>query len=213
VAPDGLAVRTPPIVAILRGIRPGEVAAIAQALLAAGIRIMEVPQNAAGAHASLAELVSAAGEQALVGAGTILDAAAVDAAAGAGARFVVAPNTRPDVIERALALGVEPMPGVLTPTEAFAALAAGARDLKLFPAAAAGLPHLAALGEVLPPQCRVWAVGGVGSHNLGEWLAAGARGVAVGSALYRPGRAPDEVRSRAAALVASFERAAGAAPA
>jgi 2-dehydro-3-deoxyphosphogalactonate aldolase len=98
------------------------------------------------------------------------------------------------------------MPGVLTPTEAFTALRAGARHLKLFPATSAGPRHLAALGEVLPPDARVWAVGGVAADNLGEWLAAGACGVAVGSALYRPGRSPGEIRDRAAALVAAWQR-------
>ncbi len=207
---DDLAAYPPPIIAILRGIRPAEVAPAARALFAAGIRLAEVPLNAPDALSALAELAAAAPGDALVGAGTVLDVRAVDAAAQAGARFVVAPNANPAVIARALALGLAPVPGVLTPTEAFAALAAGARDLKLFPAASAGPPHLAALREVLPPDCRVWAVGGVTAWNLADWLAAGAFGAAAGGAVYRPGRAPDEIHERAAALVAGWHAAGGA---
>lgn len=204
VAANGLAAQAPPIVAILRGVRPQEVVAVGRALTRAGIRIVEVPLNSPDALRSIENLAGALGDGALVGAGTVLTAADVDDVARAGARFTVAPNTDPAVIERALAHGLDAMPGVLTPTEAFAALAAGARHLKLFPAAAAGTGHLRALGEVLPAGCRVWAVGGVSADNLGQWRAAGAFGVAVGSALYRPGREPGDIYERAETLVASW---------
>lgn len=199
-----VAANVPPLVAILRGIRPAEVAGVTAALTRAGIRIIEVPQNAPDALASLRELAAAAGEDVLVGAGTVLEPSAVDDVAGAGARFIVAPNTDLAVIARALACGLDPLPGVMTPSEAFAALGAGARHLKLFPAASLGPGYLRALGEVLPGAARVWAVGGVSTENLGGWLDAGAFGAALGSALYRPGRGPEDVHHRAAALVARW---------
>lgn len=203
-AVPGLETFSPPIVAILRGVQPREAADVGGALIDAGIRIVEVPLNSPQALQSIERLAAAIGDGALVGAGTVLDTAAVDDVVRAGARFIVAPNTDPRVVARALERELEAMPGALTPTEAFAALSAGARHLKLFPAASAGPGHLRALAEVLPADCRVWAVGGVNIDNLGEWRSAGAFGIAAGGALYKPGRAPDDIYKRAEALVTGW---------
>ena len=131
----------------------------------------------------------------------------VDAVATAGGRLIVTPNTNPAVISRALERGLHPMPGFLSPSEAFAAIAAGARDLKLFPARTSGAGHLAAVREVLPSQVRVWAVGGIDATNLGGWLASGAVGVGVGGSLYRPGATPETVAAHARELVAAWHAA------
>ena len=191
----------PPLIAILRGITPDEAPAVGAALLDAGISLMEVPLNSPDPFTSIARLQAEFGDRVLVGAGTVLDVAAVDRLAGTGARLLVTPNTNPAVIARALGHHLETIPGVLTPTEAFAAVAAGARRLKVFPAFVQGPRYLGALAEVLPRQVRLWAVGGVDAGNIGEWLAAGAEGVAIASGLYRAGLAPAEVRERALRLV------------
>jgi 2-dehydro-3-deoxyphosphogalactonate aldolase len=137
----------------------------------------------------------------LIGAGTVLDLAAVERLAETGAGLLVAPNTDARIIARGIELGLEVVPGVFTPSEAFAAIEAGARRLKLFPAFSAGPAHLMALREVLPEGTGIWAVGGVEPGNARDWLNAGAEGVALGGALYRPGLQPAEVRRRACALV------------
>ncbi len=194
----------PPVIAILRGVRPGEVVEIGAALIEAGIRMIEVPLNSPDPFASIAALQQAFGGRASIGAGTVLDIAAVDRLAETGASLLVAPNTDPAVIERAIGLGLEAMPGFLTPSEAFAATAAGARKLKLFPAFTHGPAHLTALREVLPPDAGVWAVGGIDAGNLRGWLAAGAEGVALGSALYRPGYTSGQVRASAEQIIAAI---------
>jgi 2-dehydro-3-deoxyphosphogalactonate aldolase len=194
----------PAIVAILRGVRPDEVVEIGEALVDAGIRIIEVPLNSPQPLASIERLAARIGSRALVGAGTVLDASSVDAVATAGGRLIVAPNTELAVIARALELGVDVLPGVMTPTEAFVAIAAGARHLKLFPGGSTGPAHLHAMKEVLPAECRLWAVGGTNAASLHEWLAAGAVGIGVGSALYQRGAPVEAVRSRAVELVATW---------
>lgn len=191
----------PPIVAILRGVKSDEAVAIAAALIDAGVRIIETPLNSPDPFSSIAAMQTAFGDRALIGAGTVLDEAAVDALAATGARLMVSPDTRCEVIERGLAKSLEVMPGVLTPSEAFTAIRAGARRLKLFPATAQGQAYLTALREVLPSDVGVWAVGGVSPANFGSWLEAGAEGVGVGGAVYRPGDEPDAVAARARALV------------
>jgi 2-dehydro-3-deoxyphosphogalactonate aldolase len=197
--------RSPPIVAILRGVRPTEVVDIAGALADAGIRILEVPLNSPDALSSIERLAGSADGRMLIGAGTVLTAAAVDDVAAAGATFVVSPNTDPSVIARTLERGLESMPGVMTPTEAMAATAAGARHLKLFPASTTGAGHIRALQDVLPEHSRVWAVGGVGAANLSRWIESGAYGVGVGGSLYRPGRNAAEVRITAGELVRAWQ--------
>lgn len=199
-----LATGTPPVVAILRGIRPDEAVAVGEALVGAGIRLIEVPLNSPEPLSSITELQRAFGHEALIGAGTVLTAEAVDAVCDTGARLIVTPNTDPAVIARAVARNAEVMPGFVTPSEAFAAVAAGARRLKLFPAGSLGMRHLKAIREVLPAAVGVWAVGGVSANNAAAWRAAGAQGIAAGGNLYRPGKSVAEVGETARQLVAAL---------
>jgi 2-dehydro-3-deoxyphosphogalactonate aldolase len=202
---DILAQGAPPVVAILRGVKPDEVVAIGEALVDAGIRLIEVPLNSPDPFDGIRLLVDAVGDRALCGAGTVLTPEDVESVREAGGRLIVTPNTNPAVIARAVALGMEPMPGFATPTEAFAAYAAGARRLKLFPAAGFGTGYLKAIREVLPRDARTWAVGGTGAANFAEWRAAGAEGIGVGGALYRPGDDAATVGARAVALTAVWK--------
>jgi len=199
-----LAAGAPPAIAILRGVKPAEAVPVGAALVEAGVWMIEVPLNSPDPFASIAALQAEFGDHTLIGAGTVLDVAAVDRLAGTGAGLLVAPNIDTRVIARGVALGLDVLPGFFTPSEAFAAVEAGARRLKLFPALSAGPPHLKAVREVLPPDSGIWAVGGVDVTNAREWLDAGAEGVALGGALYRPGLEPAEIRRRAQALVAAL---------
>jgi 2-dehydro-3-deoxyphosphogalactonate aldolase len=194
----------PPVVAILRGVTPGEVVGIGAELVREGIRMIEVPLNSPDPFASIAALQDAFGDRVLIGAGTVLDRASVDRLAATGAKLLVAPNTDPVVIAHGIARGLEVMPGFLTPSEAFAAVAAGARRLKLFPAFAQGPAYVSAIRDVLPPDAGVWAVGGVDAGNIKDWLAAGAQGVALGGSLYRPGRSAADVRARTQDIMAAL---------
>lgn len=198
-----LADGTPPIVAILRGIHPDEAVAVGEALIAAGIRLIEVPLNSPEPLSSISKLQAAFGRQALIGAGTVLSPGNVDSVVETGAMLIVTPNTDPLVIEHAVRCGAIPMPGFMSPTEAFAAIAAGAKRLKLFPAGSLGMDHLKAIRDVLPAQVGVWAVGGVSVNNAAQWLSAGAEGIAAGGNLYRPGRSAAEVGQKARELVAA----------
>ena len=192
------------LTAILRGIRPHEIIDVAAALLERGVHAIEVPLNSPEPLDSIQRLAAAFGERCLCGAGTVLQVAQVDQVHAAGGRLLVAPNTDPAVIARALALGMVPMPGVASATEAFAAIAAGARELKLFPASSYGPGHLRALRAVLPPQVRMHAVGGVDEPNAGQWLEAGVDGFGLGGNLYRPGMSAAEVGARADAFLAAL---------
>ena len=194
----------PPIVAILRGVKPTEILDIAAALVAAGIQGIEVPLNSPDPLASIGKLCDAFGDQALCGAGTVLSAQAVDDVAGVGGKLIVTPNTDPEVIARAVELNLTAMPGFATPSEAFAAVKAGAKALKLFPAGTFGPGHIKAIKDVLPKDIAVYAVGGVGAANLDVWKAAGVAGIGVGGELYKPGYTAAEVGERAAALVAAW---------
>ncbi len=202
---------TPSVVAILRGVRPAEVVDIAAALYEAGVRAIEVPLNSPDPLESIARLCAEWGERCLCGAGTVLDPMQVSEVAAAGGKLIVTPNTDPSVIERAGVLGLTVMPGFATATDAFAALKAGARALKLFPAATYGPGHLKALKSVLPKDILVYAVGGAGIDNLAAWLAAGAAGFGVGGEFYRPGDSAQAVGERAHAFMAALARAQGAA--
>lgn len=193
-----------PLVAILRGVTPDSVCAIADALCAAGIRIVEVPLNSPQPLDSIARLQSRQ-DRLVIGAGTVTHVAEVEAVVAAGGQIIVAPNMDPAVIGRALALGATPLPGVATATEAFAAVAAGARVLKLFPAASHGAGHLKALRAVLPGDVVMMPVGGVGPDDMAGWWAAGAGGFGLGSELYRPGMTADDVGARAARAVAVLQ--------
>jgi 2-dehydro-3-deoxyphosphogalactonate aldolase len=202
-----LATGAPPIVAILRGLTPGEAVPITSALVAAGIRLIEVPLNSPDPFTSIAAMQAAFGDRALIGAGTVLDMASVDRLATTDAKLMVTPNTDPEVIAHGISAGLEVMPGFLTASEAFAAIGAGARHLKLFPASAMTPAYLKALREVIDRTVGLWAVGGTDATNLAAWLSAGAAGLGVGGALYRPGDAATVVAARAATLMASWSAA------
>ncbi len=193
-----------PIVAILRGIRPDEVEAVGEALISAGVRIIEVPLNSPQPYESITRLAGLAGDDALIGAGTVLDAEAVVRVAGAGGRLIVSPVSDPLVIAATLANAMVSMPGFLTPSEAFVAAAAGAHALKLFPAEAASPAVLRALKAVLPPALPVLIVGGVTADTMQAWQAGGADGFGLGSALYRPGASAADVAQAAAGFVAAL---------
>jgi 2-dehydro-3-deoxyphosphogalactonate aldolase len=193
-----------PLVAILRGIRPDEVDAVADALHDAGFRLIEVPLNSPEPLASIRRLVARFGPRAVIGAGTALSEADVAAVAETGAGLIVAPNADPAVIRAAKARGLSCLPGVATPSEAFAALAAGADALKAFPAE--GLPPavIKAWRAVLPREAAILPVGGIEPARMAAYRAAGATGFGLGSALYRPGMSAEAVRARAEAFVRAW---------
>lgn len=199
-----------PLVAILRGVRPAEVGEIGAALIEAGFTIIEVPLNSPEPLDSIARLAKALAGEAVIGAGTVLRVGDVDAVAAAGGTLIVAPNTDPRVIRAAAERGLVAVPGIATPSEAFAALEAGAAALKLFPAEAASPAVVTAIRAVLPPGTRILPVGGIVPETLERWIAAGAAGFGLGSALYAPGRSPAEVAARATAFVAALRQATGA---
>ena len=192
------------VVAILRGVTPDEVLDVAAVLHDAGVRVIEVPLNSPQPFDSIARLARAWGSRVLVGAGTVLSPADVDRVADAGGRLVLAPNLDPAVVRQTKARGLLSVPGVATPSEGFAALAAGADALKLFPAEVLGPPVLKAWRAVFPPGTPMLPVGGVGVANLAAFKAAGAAGAGIGSSLYAPGVALDELGRRARALVAAW---------
>lgn len=199
--------KTPPIVAILRGVKPEEILDIAAALVEAGIEAIEVPMNSPDPLVSIGKLCAAFGDRALCGAGTVLSPEVVDQVADAGGKLIVTPNIDTAVISHAVGLGLTVMPGFATPSEAFAAVKAGARSLKLFPAGTFGPGHIKAVRDVLPKDVSVYAVGGVGAANLKPWIEAGVSGIGVGGELYRPGYTAQDVGQRAKALVAAWTAA------
>ncbi len=199
------------LVAILRGVRPDEVVAIGEALVAAGFDAIEVPLNSPGPLDSIARLAGALPAAVLVGGGTVLGAAAVGEVHAAGGRLIVAPNTDPAVIGRAASLGMASLPGVFTPSEAFAALGAGASALKFFPASVLGAEGIAAVRAVLPRGAVLGVVGGVADAHFAAYAACGVTVFGLGSSLYRPGLDAAEVGARAAAAVAAYDAVFGAA--
>ena len=193
-----------PLIAILRGLTPAEAVAVGDALVAAGIAILEVPLNSPEPFESIRLLAARFGDRALVGAGTVMTVAQVAEVAAAGGRLLVTPHADPSLVRAAKAAGMLATPGCFTPTEAFSMLAAGADALKLFPAEAASPAVLKALLAVLPKGTAVLPVGGMAAETIGPWRAAGAAGFGIGGALYRPGDAAAVVGERARALRASL---------
>ena len=197
------------IVAILRGVKPDEVEAIAEALIEEGVEAIEVPLNSPEPFESIRRLAARFGDRALIGGGTMLTIADIENVHAVGGRLMVSPNAVPDVIRRAAELGMVTMPGVLTPAEAFAALAAGASALKFFPAGVLGPAGIAAIKAVLPNSAVVGAVGGVGPDNMAEYMNAGVKAFGLGTALYQPGDKADAVRARVRPAVKAYREAAG----
>ena len=199
--------RRMPLVAILRGLLPTQAQAVGEALVEAGFRMLEVPLNRPGALECIAALAHTLPADAVVGGGTMLTVADVDAVHAAGGRLLVSPNYDAEVIRRAVHLGMLAAPGVATPTEAFAALWAGAHALKLYPADMLGHGGLKALKSVLPTGTELWPVGGVSPENMGAWVRAGATGFGIGGQLFTPGMSAADVLERARAYVQAWRQA------
>jgi 2-dehydro-3-deoxyphosphogalactonate aldolase len=195
-----------PLIAILRGVTPDEAESVGAALIAATFEIIEVPLNSPAPLATIERLADRFGNSALIGAGTVLSADDVDAVSDAGGRLIVMPHADATVVRRAKARNLACVPGFATPTEAFAAIAAGADALKLFPAEASSPAVLKSLRAVLPRDVPIIPVGGMDERSFDAWLAAGAAGFGIGSALYKLGVSADVLRTRAQGLVAAFKK-------
>ncbi len=195
-----------PLIAILRGLRPEEALDVGEALFDAGFRVLEVPLNSPRPLDSISILSARFAGSASVGAGTVLSVADVDAVVNAGGTLIISPNFSIDVVNRAVEHGAVPLPGVMTPSEAFAALAAGAAALKLFPAEMIPPAAVKALIAVLPKGTRLIPVGGIGIETMGPYRAAGAVGFGVGSSLFRPGDDVATVAGKARALMAALTK-------
>ena len=194
-----------PLIAILRGVTPDEAVPIAAALIEAGIDRIEVPLNSPDPLTSIERMAARFGGDALIGAGTVLTPEEVASVGDAGGRLIVSPNCDADVIRATKALGLQSFPGVLTPSECFAALKHGADGLKIFPAFLMGTEGLKAIRAVLPAATQVYMVGGVGPESFAEWRRAGANGFGLGRTLYRPGTTAGKVGETARAIVAAWK--------
>lgn len=195
------------IIAILRGIKPEEVASICEAVLEAGITTIEIPLNSPRPLESIALLASRFGSDATIGAGTVLSAREVRDVAGAGGKIIVSPNFDADVVRETKSLKLASWPGVLTPSECFAALKVGADGLKIFPCSVIGLAGVKAIRAVLPPETQIYAVGGAGPENFAEWFAAGVNGFGIGSAIYKPGDSAAKLREVSRDIVRAYDAA------
>lgn len=194
------------IIAILRGITADEAVPVCTELVNAGITLIEVPLNSPNAVESIGRAAKALGERAEIGAGTVLTVEDVRAVAGAGGTFIVSPDTNPVVIEETVRLGLKSYPGVFSPTDAFAAIRAGATGLKFFPAEVLGAKGIKAMKAVLPPALPVYAVGGANPENFHEFFAVGCTGFGLGTYIYKPGMSAADVAERAALAVASYDK-------
>lgn len=195
-----------PAIAILRGIEPERAVRIGTLLADAGFTLAEVPLNSPDPLASIAAMAAALDGRLCIGAGTVLTPDDAERYAAAGARYLVAPNTDPEVIATAQRLALPMLPGCFTATECLAALRAGATMLKLFPADALGPRGVAGLRAVLPRTTRLVAVGGVGAATISTFAAAGCVGFGIGSELFTPGRAEADLAERATKILASLPR-------
>ncbi|MCF2871087.1 2-dehydro-3-deoxy-6-phosphogalactonate aldolase [Octadecabacter sp. G9-8] len=195
------------IIAILRGITPSEAVAAVDVLIDAGITNIEVPLNSPDPFGSIKAMVDAFGDQALIGAGTVLSVEDVNRVDQAGGKLIVSPNVDPRVIVATKTAGLQSWPGVMTPTECFTALKNGADGLKIFPGSLLGPDGLKAIRAVLPQGTQVYAVGGAGPDNFADWFAASADGFGIGSALYKPGMSTADIAARAKDIVAAYDGA------
>ncbi len=196
-----------PLIAILRGVQPAEVESICAALEEAGIRIVEVPLNSPQPLNSVSVLARSFGDRMLIGAGTLTEPSQVSEVSQAGGRLIVTPHADTAIVRAAKAAGLIATPGFFNPTEAFALLQAGADAIKLFPAEVLGPPMLKAMRAVLPPKTIVIPVGGIDSGQIAPWMAAGALGFGIGSAIYKPGDDARIVAAKAQSLVAAIDKA------
>lgn len=197
----------PPLLAILRGIRPEEVLQHCEVLITAGFRAIEIPLNSPQALSSVQSSIQAFGNDIWIGAGTVLHCAQVEQLAACAARFIVTPNTDPDIIATASARRLYSCIGCMSASEAFSALDAGANALKIFPAGPLGPKYISALKAVLPSHIPLYAVGGITPHNIADYLAAGCIGAGLGSDLYQAGQSPEQTLQRAKAFVAAYHTA------
>lgn len=194
-----------PLIAILRGIQPFEAVSIAGVILEAGIDKIEVPLNSPSPFHSIKAIAKKYGNQALIGAGTVLTVAQVKQVRAAGGQLVVSPNCDPNVIRATIAEGMQSWPGVFTPSEALTALKAGATGLKLFPGDMAGPNGLKAMRAILPIGTKVYAVGGTAPDNFSKWVEASANGFGLGTAIYKPGDTAETVTIKAQAIVKAYD--------
>lgn len=197
------------LVAILRGITPDEADIISDILVEQGFEALEVPLNSPDPLVTIARMTARHGKHALIGGGTMLSVKDVDGVASAGGRLMVSPNMRPAVISHAAGLGMVTMPGVMSPTEAFDALEAGASGLKFFPASVLGPKGIAAVMAVLPKDAVVGVVGGVAAENMADYVAVGVRTFGLGTNVYRPGDSAETIRAKARALIEAYDAATG----
>lgn len=195
------------LVAILRGLAPAQAIDVADILVAAGFSMIEVPLNSPEPFKSISLISEKHGTSALIGAGTVLTVEAVQSVKDAGGKIVVSPDANPDVIRATKAADMLSYPGIMTPTEAFSALHAGADALKLFPSSVLGVSGFKAIKAVLPANTDCVAVGGIGPQNMKEWLDAGIAGFGIGSDLFKPDYSLKDIENRAAKIVAAYDQA------